>query len=150
MSLDVYLKIPIGNPREPRDGIFVRRNGSTVEITRKEWDMLHPTFDPVSAVVEDDGRTVYTANITHNLGRMATEAGIYYELWRPEEIGLTKAEQLIPRLQQGLNKLNANPDTYRQYNPENGWGTYEGLVDFVRKYLAACEMYPNADVSVWR
>ena len=33
----------------------------------------------------------YSANITHNLGKMAEEAGIYKHLWRPEEIGITKA-----------------------------------------------------------
>lgn len=31
---------------------------------------------------------VFWANITHNLGRMADEAGIYKHLWRPEEIGM--------------------------------------------------------------
>lgn len=34
---------------------------------------------------------VCALNITHNLGRMAKEAGIYQHLWRPEEIGVTKA-----------------------------------------------------------
>ena len=29
---------------------------------------------------------VYSANITHNLGGMAREGGIYQACWRPEEI----------------------------------------------------------------
>ena len=37
----------------------------------------------------------YSSNITHNLGAMAREAGIYEACWRPEEIGITKAAQLI-------------------------------------------------------
>jgi len=36
--------------------------------------------------------SVYDANITHNLGAMAEAAGIYKHLWRPEEIGITKAQ----------------------------------------------------------
>lgn len=30
-------------------GIFVRRNGATVEITREEWDELNPGREPVVA-----------------------------------------------------------------------------------------------------
>ncbi len=32
----------------------------------------------------------------------------------------------------------------------NGWGTYKNFVPWVAKYLAACEEYPDADVSVSR
>ena len=42
-----------------------------------------------------DGAEVYSANITHNLNRMAMEAGIYECLWRPDEHGITKAAQII-------------------------------------------------------
>ena len=38
---------------------------------------------------------VYSANITHNLGLMAEEAGIYQPLWRPEELGIKTAAGLI-------------------------------------------------------
>lgn len=31
-------------------------------------------------------RTVFSANITHNLGEMADKAGIYKALWRPEDL----------------------------------------------------------------
>lgn len=86
--------------------------------------------------------TIYSANITHNLGAMAREAGIYEALWRPDEIGVTKAHQLIAPL--------TEPDKYRALNPPNGWGSYEGLVMFVKDYLNACGMEPDADVRVWR
>jgi len=39
--------------------------------------------------------TIFEANITHNLNRMAQAAGIYEALWCPDEIGITKAAQLI-------------------------------------------------------
>ena len=38
---------------------------------------------------------LYSANATHNLVPMAEEAGIYKQLWKPEEIGISKAGQLI-------------------------------------------------------
>lgn len=94
--------------------------------------------------------TVYDRNITHNLNRMARAAGVYEHLWRPEEIGVTKAEQLIEPLRAGLAKLLGEPDHFRTFNPPNGWGSYEGLVEFVQEYLSACEENPDAEVSVSR
>lgn len=93
---------------------------------------------------------VFSANITHNLNAMAGAAGIYKHLWRPEEIGVTKAGELIQPLRDGLSRLRADPDKFAQFNPENGWGSYDGLVEFVSNYLAACEESPEADVRVWR
>lgn len=94
--------------------------------------------------------TVFSSNITHNLNRMAQEAGIYQHLWRPEELGITKAAQLIEPLRTGLTLLRCDPARFRQFDAPNGWGTYEHFVPFVEEYLAACEQNPDADVSVSR
>lgn len=93
---------------------------------------------------------IYSQNITHNLTEMADAAGIYKCLWRPEEVGITKAHQLIEPLEHGLRELIANPEKYKAYNPENGWGSYGGFVRFVTEYLAACKKHPEADVEVSR
>lgn len=147
MSLDVYLDIKDHKPIT-EEKIFIRENGQTKEISREEWDQQHPGIDPVTACTES--RHVYSANITHNLGKMAAAAGIYYHLWRPEEIGIAKARQLIEPLRIGLEELLVDPAKFEQFNPENGWGSYDGLVEFVKNYLTACEKYPDADVSTWR
>ena len=93
---------------------------------------------------------VYWANITHNLAAMAREAGIYAELWRPDELGLTKARDLIPVLTAGIAKMKADPDRFRKFDAENGWGTYEKFVPWVERYLDACKEHPDAEVSVCR
>ena len=93
---------------------------------------------------------VFSANITHNLGKMAEEAGLYEALWRPEEIGVTLAGYLVAQLSAGLSALKADPEKYKRFNPENGWGNYEGLVKFVEEYLDACENSPDATVRVCR
>ena len=93
---------------------------------------------------------VYARNITHNLGKMAAEAGIYKHLWRPDEIEVHKASQLIGALEAGLDLLRADPKRFMALNPENGWGSYEGLVEFVETYLAACKESPDAVVRVSR
>lgn len=93
---------------------------------------------------------VYDANITHNLGKMADEAGIYELLWRPEELNITLAGELITRLNDGLIWLKSEPERFKVFNPENGWGDYEGLVKFVEAYLQACKENPDATIEVSR
>jgi len=95
-------------------------------------------------------REVYSRNITHNLNKMADAAGIYKHLWRPDEIGITKAAQLIEPLRAGLELLRAEPERFIPLEPENKWGTYDGLVNFVTEYLDACIKSPDADVEVSR
>jgi len=150
MSLDVYLRLP-GVQKETGSGIFIRENGATKEITREEWDRRHPDVEPVTfnqKVYEND--EVYSANITHNLGKMAEAAGIYECLWRPEEVGITYAAQLSVPLSHGLQELCRYPERFLPLNPPNGWGDYEGLVKFVGNYLLACMKYPEATVEVSR
>jgi hypothetical protein len=93
---------------------------------------------------------IFERNITHNLGKMARFAGCYEALWRPEEIGAKKAKDIIPALTLGLANLEADPAHYRTFEPENKWGTYDGLVRFVRDYLAACKENPDAEIEVSR
>jgi hypothetical protein len=93
---------------------------------------------------------VYSANITHNLNKMADEARIYKHLWRPDEIGITKAEQLIEPLRAGLELLVSDPERFKKFNPANGWGDYEGLVKFVQDYLSSCEENPDAEIEISR
>jgi hypothetical protein len=93
---------------------------------------------------------VYSRNITHNLNKMAMEAGIYEALWRPEEIGIVRADQLIEPLTVGLDKLKADPEHYQKFNAPNGWGMYEHFVPFVEDYLEACKENPDAEVNVSR
>lgn len=93
---------------------------------------------------------VYWRNITHNLNKMAMEAGIYQHLWRPEELGITKAHELIAPLAKGLTDLKNRPEHYKKFNAANGWGTYENFMDFVEDYLNACRENPDAEVNVSR
>ena len=99
----------------------------------------------VSLVVE-----VFEANITHNLTEMADAAGIYEACWRPEESGAVTASDIIHLLEKGLADLKARPEYFKQFEPENKWGTYDGFVPWVEKYLAACKENPEAIIQVDR
>jgi hypothetical protein len=151
MSLDVYLESEVPVRRAGGAKIFVREGGQTKEISREEWDHLHPDREPVVVFKEEhDSSEVFHGNITHNLNRMAEAAGLYEVLWKPEEVDIACAEGLIRPLEGGLERLLADPERYRQLDPPNGWGSYDVLVDFVRGYLAACREHPSAKVRVWR
>lgn len=150
MSLDVYLKgeNPVARVEGPQ--IFVREDGQTKRISRQEWDRRFPGQEPIILETDEPGPNVYEANITHNLNKMAEKAGIYEHLWRPDELGLKRASELVDPLTQGLERLRANPEQFKAFNPPNGWGTYEGLVKFVEEYLLACKKFPAAEVIVCR
>lgn len=100
--------------------------------------------------------SVYSANITHNLGKMADAVDVgegrtlYEILWRPDEHGYVYAREIVECLHTGWSKLYHHPDLYKQYNPENGWGSYEGLLEFVRKYHAACMENPESELRISR
>ena len=92
----------------------------------------------------------FSANITHNLGAMAREAGIYDACWRPEEIGITKASQLIEPLRNGIAQMKADQARFEKHNSPNGWGLYKNFLPWLERYLEACEANPDADVSASR
>jgi hypothetical protein len=81
---------------------------------------------------------------------MAGTVTLYTILWQPEELQFTKAGEIADLLDEGWNILLSDPDKYKQFNPENGWGDYEGLCEFVYKYRNACWDTPEAELRVSR
>lgn len=121
----------------------------------------------------DEGKTleprreeVYSANITHNLNKMADEAGLYEALWRPhrlkpgydipehdhkaeweyEDNNPVRAHEIIEIIEKGLADMKARPKHYEKFNSPNGWGMYEHFVPFIEKYLAALKEFPETQV----
>jgi hypothetical protein len=150
MSLDVYLKsdTPV---KITGSGIYIRENGKNKQISASEWNERYPDRQ-IEEDMQKEYETIYVYenNITHNLWEMAEAAGIYKHLWKPEELHIYTASELIEPLKAGLKELKSNPKKYKKYNPANGWGNYENLVEFVEDYLNACKKYPSATITVSR
>lgn len=147
MSLDISLTVK--TPIKMRGtGVFVRDGGRTRELTPDE--VLDKWPNAEVSYTEYETTEVFDRNITHNLGKMANKAGIYYAMWRPDEKGWKTAKDVLTTLEIGLVELQANPDKYKKLNPENGWGSYDDLVDFVEVYVDACRKYPEAVIEVSR
>ncbi len=147
MSLDVSLisKTPI---TKKGTGVFIRENGKNKELTVEE---VREKF-PNAVVEENEFKTecMFDANITHNLNKMAAAAGIYEACWRPEEIGATKASDIIPILEKGFEDMKARPEHYKQFDSPNGCGLYIHFLPWVENYLNACREYPDAIIEVSR
>ena len=86
-------------------------------------------------------------NLTHNLRRMAAEAGIGDLLWRDEPC---KASDLAEPVAAALADLRVRPDHYRQFNAPNGWGTYEWFLQGIERLHEACSRNGDAEVEFSR
>ncbi len=93
---------------------------------------------------------VHSQNITHNLGGMAQEAGLYDLLWRPEEHGVERAEELIEPLKKGIAAMKEDPARFEKFNASNGWGLYKNFLPWLERLLVACQENPHALVRASR
>lgn len=139
MSLDLYI-ISSKPIKKTGTGVYVRDSGMTKELkTIEEVQKWFPGRDIKDIkVVEYETDTVWEKNITHNLGIMASHIPVsdnytlYDLLWRPNDHGFHKVnEEYINYIEEGLNFLNSHEEDLKIYNPENGWGSYENLLEFV-------------------
>lgn len=93
---------------------------------------------------------LFEANITHNLFKMAHQAGIYKLLWRPDELEIFVASLLISPLENAIAWMKSDPKFFKQFDSPNGWGTYDQFLPWLERYLEACIKYPDAIVEVSR
>ena len=108
-------------------------------------------IDLVDPTATYDVCSLWSGNITHNLNKMAMEAGFYDAMWRPEQLfDNPKAEQIVDKIYEGLKELKSRPEHYKQFNSDNGWGLYEHFVPFVEEYLERLMEYPKAKIEVSR
>jgi|SRR6266852_4906709 len=52
-------------------------------------------------------------------------------------------------LAEGAQRMQAEPERYRAMNPENGWGDYEGALEFLRDLAEACKTHSRAVIGMW-
>lgn len=157
MSLDITIISP-----EPilkkSTGIYGRINGSTRELTPEECvshfpdAFAHIDDVPVDTYVSNE---VWSGNITHNLTEMAEDClsfeeeyqhyTLYGLLWRETQQPFTGdyLNVYIAHLAYCLYVLKNNPKRFKKFNPENGWGTYEQLVNFVEDFIKALITMPE-------
>ena len=114
-------------------------------------------FDEQGKKIEED----YHLQITHNLNKVVSACGelvgkSYYEaIWRPDtltglENGKVPVLFIVSYLPDLIRDLIKYESVLTQYLPENGYGTFEGLIEFLCNYLKECYTYKNEYVCCCR
>lgn len=89
---------------------------------------------------------VYEDNITYNLAPM------YYKCIDIDgglkALNGMKCKDAIPVLNRAIDDLIENKEEYEKLNPENGWGSYEGLLKSLKSLRIACLENPSGKVEI--
>lgn len=155
MSLDLYLKTK--NPmKQMHTGIYVRRKGKTCELTKEEAQEQYP--GQVIEEYEEESDELWRGNCTHNLCKMAMNVkcgkyNLYQLLWHPNENGFYKVTEPYRHLVgQGLLFMICDRRMLEQFNPENGWGSYDTLLSFMQDYCKALSKWDGEEeirIETW-
>ena len=154
MSLDLYL-----STKKKREhvgtGVFIREDGKTKELQTVEEVRAHfPDMD-TSEIEERVYETNYLfdKNITHNLCKMADHVPcnegkntLYHLLWRPDEHGFNVVtEQYRLYVAECLCYMLTHREKLLQYNPKNGWGSFESLYNYTLKLAEALQWWDGKE-----
>lgn len=100
-------------------------------------------------LVNNAGNIVFNRSLTHNMLEMATHAGLYDAVWRPDNISATIALHLIEPLTMGLIELTVNKKIHETYTHPKG-GNIDMITKHVAMYLRACRENPTAKIVISR
>jgi hypothetical protein len=83
-------------------------------------------------------------SVSRNLGSM------YFDVLQGgiSSLNNKKAADAIPDLEAAIKKLEADPAKYRAMNPPNGFGSYDALVEVLKRLLENCKDRPNFIIHV--
>lgn len=84
-------------------------------------------------------------NMTSNVAPMWRKAGADLASFADK-----RASECVADLEVAIKAMEADPATYRAMNPENGWGDYDGCLDFLKSIREACVTHPACTVHISR
>lgn len=93
----------------------------------------------------NESADVYWRNHTSNTAQMWREAGCDIA-----EFHGSDAHGFGIALSLAIADIEFRPGYYAQYEPDNGWGSIETTLEFLRGLQEACERFPVAVVRVSR
>ena len=100
--------------------------------------------------IEADGHEIpigNTFNYTHNTNPMIRKAG--FAGWNNETLSKgVSCRWFCDQLETVIAEMTSDIKTYRDMNPENGWGNADRLLTYLSEMLATFRPYPSATVRV--
>lgn len=58
------------------------------------------------------------------------------------------AWKVIPKLEVAVSQMQEHANDYRQLNPPNGWGDYDGALAWLQGILASCKENPKCIIRI--
>lgn len=90
-------------------------------------------------------KSIAEKNITNNLVPIWGKAGVYEALYHSQG---KKAEEILPLLENGLNKMVSEPDKFKKLNSLNSWGTYKQAVPWLEELILEFKRHPDAIIGI--
>lgn len=90
--------------------------------------------------------TIDVGNYTYNVMPMYEKALGVQSL--TEFLQGKKVSEVIQPLMKGIREMEAHPEEYKKLNPENGWGNYEGALNFLKTIVSKCVLKSDYTIKV--
>jgi len=87
-------------------------------------------------------RNNYTSN-AYKMFRLAFRSKEHFKAFDNKS-----AKECLMEIDSALKIMKANPYRFKKYNPENGYGDYEGAYHFLFNFGVACLRYPKAKIGI--
>lgn len=122
----------------------------------------------LTVAIIDKDETIWDGNITHNMGVMASHIPVNYRneddtvafmgslydiVWRADNIGdpfFLNTAPMVDVLSDGICYMIQHRLELLQYNPDNGWGSYDDFLNWLISYKNQCEDNPNCKIEISR
>ena len=87
---------------------------------------------------------IFDRDITYNLSKM------YYKCIDGgfKALNGMSCKDALPILNKAINDLIDNQEEYEKLNPENGWGSYDGLLEALKDMRNCCEENKDGIIEV--
>lgn len=53
-----------------------------------------------------------------------------------------------PKIGRAIEKMEADPEHYKTFDPPNKWGSYDSALPFLKQFLALCEENPDLTIEI--
>lgn len=86
--------------------------------------------------------TLFSDGYTYNVSSMWYKIYLYSKCM--VDIDGMSGSQASTMLEDAKDKMIDRKDELEKLNPENGWGSYDGFLEFINRVLDASKKYPSA------
>lgn len=90
-------------------------------------------------------RVVDVGNYTSNIRGMFDEA---FERDDWKFLNGYPCKDATPLISKAIERMEANPQHYENFNPKNNWGNYSSALPFLKEFLEHCKENPDLIIEI--